>query len=169
MNHFIKSIFLTSLAKIWPWMRISLIGIIFGIILCGFWIWVNPNMKFIYYDMVTINRSTYWGIIGIVAAKLIMISLITIICLFIPSNKYGIALGKILILLISVYLGIIFVLSIKSASDDYLSVIYLSVQEFSVLWCLSIGTLKTKFIEKTKLAIIPFLLLATVSICQAFF
>lgn len=35
------------------------------------------------------------------------------------------------------------------------TIVYLSVQGFSSLWCLSIGTLKINIIEKTKLAIMP--------------
>lgn len=155
--------------KIWPWIRISLIGFIIGISLCGFWIWVNPSTVIFSVDMATINSSTYLETAGILATKIIKILLIVIICLFIPSNKFGIAIGKILILLISVYLGFRFVLFFKSSGEDYLTLVYLSVQVFSVLWCLSIGTLKTDFIKKTKLAIMPFLLLAAVSICQTFF
>lgn len=169
MNYFINSILLASLSKIRPWIGIFLIGFIIGISICGFSLLLNPNMGIIHFGMKAISYDTFWGTAGMVITELIKILFIAVICLLIPNNKYGIIAGKIMILLISVYLGIIGALFIKSASNDYSILIYLVVLVFAALWCLSIGTLKTNLMEKSKLAIMPVSLLLIVSIGHAFF
>lgn len=165
MNY--KTALVNSLVNAWPWMRISITGLIIGIFCCGFWIGINPSNKFIYLDTVTIKSNICYTV-GIAVSKVVIISAIIIICLFITSSIYGVVISKIVILLLSIYLGFIFGLFVKSASNDYLAIFSVIVQEFSILWCLSIGTLKTNFVEKLILAAIPFLVLAVTNIFQCF-
>lgn len=105
MNDFIKSQLLPSLIRIFSWIKMPLIGFLIGIILYAVFICVNPDMKIFSLDMAILTNGTLAEIIGIVTVNLIKILLITIICLVIPSIKYGIAIGRTLILMISVYLG----------------------------------------------------------------
>lgn len=168
MRYFINSILLASLAKIWTWAGIFLLGFITGIILYAFWILLNPGLGIVSFSVGTINNGTFWGIAGIAAAKISKILLIALICLLITSNKYGIAAGKIVILLLSVFLGFVSALFIKSAGNDYLGIAYLVVPVFSILWTLSIGNLKTDFMTKCKLAVMPVSLAGVVSLYRVF-
>ena len=163
MNYFNKSAFADNIQ---PWVRIFLIGFIIGISIHLFYMWLNPAMEWTYLDALKIEGSPGWGIIGTIAAKLARIILLIIICLVIPSILYGIAAGKILILLASAYFGFTF-LPFENAYD-YWAIINLGIQILSCLWCLSLGTLKIDFIEKAKLAIIPFSVLAALGVYQVF-
>ncbi|MDD2246573.1 MAG: hypothetical protein PHI70_04100 [Proteiniphilum sp.] len=78
MNDFIKFKLFPSLVRIWPWIRIPLIGFTTGIILYGFNIWGNPDMKRLYLDMATAREGTFWGIAGIVALIKILLIILMI-------------------------------------------------------------------------------------------
>lgn len=168
MRYFINSILLASLAKFWSWAGIFFIGLIIGICLGGFWLLENPNTDIISFSLGTMKYGTFWGFAGIAAAKLSRILLFALICLLIPSNKYSITAGKIILLLLSVVLGIICTLFIKSAGHDCFGIFYLIVPVFCILWTLSIGTLKTNFREKGKMAVMPVLLAMVAGLYQAF-
>jgi len=154
MNDLIKSKLVPSPARIWPWMRIPVLGFIIGIVIYVLYI-------------ATMKNSTLLEGVGAVTSELIKVLLITALCLVILSIKYGSTLSRVLIFVISVYWGFIFAFFISAS--DYLTVVYLSIQVFSILWCISIGILRIKFIKKIKLAIIPFAFLALITIFRVFF
>ncbi len=168
MNHF-SSLLLGSLIKMWSWLLIFFTGFIIGISLCGIWLGVNPNRGITVFYMASTNNAALGEMVGILTVELIKILLIALICLLIPINKYAVTVGKIVIFLISAYLGVICALFIKSASNDYFSIISLLVLELAALWCLAIGTLKINFMEKSRLALLPVSLAAIVSLGRAFF
>lgn len=152
--------FIRSISNIGPWMQVFAIGLIISISYCYIWIMLNPSAKIFYLS--SIRNDTFGGIVSI----LVIVTLITALCLLVPSSTCSRVVGKMLILLIGIYLGAILVLFIKSTNDNYSIIVCPGVQAFSILWCLSIGSLKANIAEKAKLAIMPFSLLAAVSIYQ---
>ena len=134
-----------------------LTGFLIGIISYTAWHYVN---FFIYnsHSLTIAYQITYLDIESLIT-QFITIALVTLIALFMPTHRYGIALCKLLVLFIGIYGGIVLVTFIESESHVYSGLIYLGVQLFSIIWLLAIGTSPINYIEKVQLSLIPFLLL----------
>ena len=143
------------------WLSAFLAGFLIGIISYAVWHYVN-SFIFNSHSITTAYQITHFDIASLIS-KFIIITAFILIALFLPTYRYGIVIGKLLVLVIGIYGGIVLGAFIGSSSHVYSGLIYLGVQLFSIIWLLAIGTSPINYIEKVQLTLIPFFFLIIAS------